>query len=672
MLTKMKELKITKIALSYFKGIHNLTLSTDHDVVSIHADNGKGKTTIADAIQWVLFNKDSKGRTQFKIRTMDSEGNYIPNVETSVTLDILIDGLPHTLKKELVAKASNYTSDKQELSTTAKYYVDGQVYTKKDFDQYIADIATEDTFRSVTSPTFFFSLDWKKQRAILTSLVNEPATGEINANHEYDFVEEALRSQQFASLEALSKHISYQLKEVKTQLDVIPLQIDEQTRTMPEPQDWEGIRNSVAMLTTMLENKQKELIRLKSTPADDARLDNIRKQISFQQRRVDEMRRSARTMCEQSRKEYNENCEKQQGQLTSIVQNIRDLDFKLQGITRINERLQEVIRAQEAEQAKIRVEWAENQKPVTITKDAIPSECPVCGHAFSMEHIEEEKEKMRQAYLLDKAKKKSYLLERATKTKQIIADSEAEIAQGTQELEKLTKTVADSEKKMAELENTLANLPAPPTADELLSRNPGYQDAMQRIKELEKELETPSQSTQDTDNSSEIDKIELEIIETKEELQHKQQHLASESVFNAHTKRIEELQQKQKELRLQLDNLQRQADQCLGYELRYGELLEQQINAKFSIVSFSLFKHLVNGSTEPYCEPLVDGIPVSTNVNSASRMNAGLDICNTFAKHIGLSAPVIIDNSEGNNNIIPTIGQQIRLYVSHDKSLTIK
>jgi len=56
-----------------------------------------------------------------------------------------------------------------------------------------------------------------------------------------------------------------------------------------------------------------------------------------------------------------------------------------------------------------------------------------------------------------------------------------------------------------------------------------------------------------------------------------------------------------------------------------------------------------------------------------AKLNVGLDIINTLAEHFGIAPPVIIDNAESVTEILPTIGQQIKLVVSaKDKVLRVE
>jgi hypothetical protein len=102
-------------------------------------------------------------------------------------------------------------------------------------------------------------------------------------------------------------------------------------------------------------------------------------------------------------------------------------------------------------------------------------------------------------------------------------------------------------------------------------------------------------------------------------------------------------------------------------------MLTEKINSKFALVRFKLFETLVNGALSETCVCTVAGVPFEGALNHGARVNAGLEIINTLARHFGFAPPVVIDNSESVTSLLPTVGQQIRLVVSAaDKSLRIE
>ncbi|MGL4773472.1 MAG: hypothetical protein ACRC2K_07910, partial [Clostridium sp.] len=99
-------------------------------------------------------------------------------------------------------------------------------------------------------------------------------------------------------------------------------------------------------------------------------------------------------------------------------------------------------------------------------------------------------------------------------------------------------------------------------------------------------------------------------------------------------------------------------------------MLEDKINSKFSMVKFKLFHEQINGGIMECCECTYNGVPFSV-LNTAARVNCGLDIINAFGNSYGVSAFVFIDGRESVNEIIDVDGQVINLVVTRDEELVI-
>ena len=68
-------MKLLKLTLKNFKGIRDFTLEANGKNVNCYGDNATGKTTIFDAFLWLLFDKDSKNRKDFELKTLDENNN---------------------------------------------------------------------------------------------------------------------------------------------------------------------------------------------------------------------------------------------------------------------------------------------------------------------------------------------------------------------------------------------------------------------------------------------------------------------------------------------------------------------------------------------------------------------------------------------------------------------
>lgn len=110
------------------------------------------------------------------------------------------------------------------------------------------------------------------------------------------------------------------------------------------------------------------------------------------------------------------------------------------------------------------------------------------------------------------------------------------------------------------------------------------------------------------------------------------------------------------------------------FENRQNEILEDKVNAHFHFGKWKMFRSLLNGGRELFCEYYVNGIAYHDTLNSAAKINGGIDIINVLSEHYKAHAPIFIDNAEGVNddNWIDCPSQQVRLYVSNDEKFVIK
>ena len=142
--------------------------------------------------------------------------------------------------------------------------------------------------------------------------------------------------------------------------------------------------------------------------------------------------------------------------------------------------------------------------------------------------------------------------------------------------------------------------------------------------------------------------------------------------FHKSQARIEELKAERKNLSDEFEELERQLFLIEQINFNKSQYVEEKIKKSFALAEFKMYNLLINGGQEEVCEIMFEGVPFSTNLNNAARINVGLDIINTISKKMDISTPVFIDNAESVTELIKTESQMICLYVSADhKQLTI-
>lgn len=85
----MRNIRLRTLTLRDFKGMA-FTLDADGGNVDVSGANATGKTTLADAFSWLMFDKDSHGSADFEIKNLNSQGEAEHGLEHSVeaTLEI--------------------------------------------------------------------------------------------------------------------------------------------------------------------------------------------------------------------------------------------------------------------------------------------------------------------------------------------------------------------------------------------------------------------------------------------------------------------------------------------------------------------------------------------------------------------------------------------------------
>ena len=64
------------------------------------------------------------------------------------------------------------------------------------------------------------------------------------------------------------------------------------------------------------------------------------------------------------------------------------------------------------------------------------------------------------------------------------------------------------------------------------------------------------------------------------------------------------------------------------------------------------------------------GVPYNV-VNTAGKINMGIDVINVLSSYYKINAPIFIDNSEASNRIDNTESQLIKLEVSRNETLEV-
>lgn len=662
----MKQIQFKKLRLLNFCGIRNAEYEFGDELTIIKGKNGLGKSTIANAILYTLFGKDINGNS-LDIKTFDKDHNIIREIPHEVELTVRVHciGEEGASNQVIILKRKLTDSwDVDKCTNTYKYFVNGDICTANDYCNVVDSICPYDAFRLCSSSRHFVCLSWQEQRNKLQALVGNISTDDIaQGDEKFDFVVEALRKQ---DIDKYVHHLKYSRKEVQDQLDSVPIRLEELNKSLPKAQDWEALATEKAQLNEKLVELANKIQEIRTGGADKVRLDAIRKKIEFAEKRKHNMEQGAMNLATEQATKHQSDVITANIAATKAQSLVDDLKATMRGYTEseihakdkkeecerkvadINNRLDELSKSR----------WSWN------AEDGI---CPHCGQPLPAEDVERIKKESKDRFNEHKsnASKKiqeefSDIQQEYTDAKNILEKLDNDRMVTTNQLVKANKTLKEAEFKKREVDAE-----KPKTYEQILAEKEEYQQVVKELADLQAELDKPSETEETSKMLTELEKEREPIgIRYNEVLE----LLGKKEAFDRITARIAEINEDKLTYRAQLDELDKQLDVVREYNQKADQLLEDRVNEHFRFVKWSMFKTNLKGEREATCECYHDGVPYR-RLNTAAKVNAGIDIAYTFAKYNEIEVPMLLDECESVNHPICRGGQQIRMVVTTDDEL---
>lgn len=634
------KIEVKKLKFSNFKGFKKFEVEFTPDT-TISGDNGTGKTSIVDGFLWLLFGKDSEGRTDFHIKHLNKgKTQRISEVEGILSLDGKETILKRSYKEKWVKRRGN--AEEEFAGHESEYFIDDVPASAGEYKAYIDSLCKEEVFRMITNPSYFPNLKKEVKRNMLLEMAGSiDETEIINSDTKFQKLFEDLENGE--TLEKYKAKVAAKKATIKKAIEDIPARIDEVKRGMPESENWQELEAELEQKSIKLKEYEKSLL-------DIATALNIRNRKRLEKLEIVQKIKNELFV----RKN-----EVKQEVLKEYLNQKNEYDFRLNHIATIkrnNQRTKDRISELELEltrKKKIKDALLQEYYDIKDSKfkvDESKLQCPTCLRIF--ENSDEKIQELQENFNMEKSK----LLE---------ANMEKGIA--------LKKHIENLEKEIECLEKDIQELPEPlpePIAIEDSEINAAIQgDAkylaiIKRIETVENEAgEAETADTSEIEEAIELLKNSIDEIKGK---------LALKTVINSSTERIKNLSSELKASNLELARLEGIEFTINNFNKAKMSIVESRVNSLFSIVKFRMFDTQINGGEIETCEEIVDGIPFNGALNNAMRVNAGLDIINAICKHIGIYAPIFFDNAESVNEFIPTESQVIKLVVTKNKSLIIK
>lgn len=582
-------------------------------ITKIMAKNGKGKSTIATAYLWCLFNCDYELKDNPVVRR-EIDGVSVDDMDTSVELTLDVDGKEITMKK---VQVRTYNKDKTGYKDDNSYYINDVRKNLKDFNTYL-DVDMN-VFKMCSNVNAFLNQKPAEMREYLFGLVGNVTDLDI-ASQKAELAElvPILNKYTVEELSAMNKSTK---TKITKDLPVLDGQIKEKERDIQlkqaiEVSDLELQKNSLKEQIEDCIAKQTDNDKL-IAEYDKASSDvlNLKFELSDMSRKANEDNVKARR-----------NLESQISNLNYVIDDGKKSVRNEEEIVGFNkEKIEEYQRTLDVS----REEWKTEKERAFDENSLI---CPCC----KQEYPEDKKEELRADFKAHKEAELNRITSKGNTAKKMLDEAKGLLVEAEQELtdrkQKLEKHLVD----LTDLKKQLSELPQEIDVS-----------ATEEYKALEQKIAEKEQAMHKANDISAV-KAELKAQETalRQQLAECESQIAK-SDTTADEQRLEELKQTRIDSEQNKANAEKILDLLDELDKAKNEALTEAVNSHFGLVKWQLFEYAKNGNYKSCCIPTVDGKSILTTMsNKGSRILGRVDICNSIQKISGISVPIVLDDSE--------------------------
>ena len=643
------QIKFKHIHIENFCGIYKEPLDTDlYDRTVIKGRNAVGKSTIRNAIFWVLYSKLSDGSTPDGIRPHDENGIDYDGLVTMSQLTVSSDGSENTLRKEFFQKKNRQGKYTGENDTV--YYIDDvKKGTKKAYDEFVSTLIPNEV---CINANMLLKKDTSGRREILKVFEKHTDEDVIAENPKFEELRGKLKANSVADLKKTcrEKINGTKKKEYKDgfecELKRIGIEIDvqESKKKDIDVAELELQRNAILEQIEDIEAKESDISKQYE---EYQKLSDGIMELQF---KLNDLQRKANESLEKQRGDIGSEQWDKQKELGKIEQQIKLNRQDIEHAEKAIERNTILLNA-------TRDNWTSANERVFDENSLV---CSYCGQ----EYPAEKKEQLRAEFDAHRKEELADITVRGNELKAAIDKDKAEI-------EQLKTTLTENERLKIELETQIAELETrykelPQSID--ISDTEEYKSIQSQIAEKEAAMQ----------QGNSADEIRQKLREQKAELQSQlvevntQIAIAEENVKI--DEKIGELQKKRREVSQQIADVDRELDLLKEFERKKAELFEKDVNENFEFAQVKMFDRFQNGEIKDICEFVHKGTSYDGNLNHGARILTEIDICRAFQKLYGIVAPIIIEDTESvDDERIPQVENQlIMLKRTDNEKLTIE
>lgn len=637
-------MKLSKIKVNNFKNLgkeYILPIRPEQNFEFL-AENKFGKTSIADAINWVLTGKLYNGSADIMGIKPTHDSRALVSVELEFDSG---DVIGKTYQENWVRTRG--TQEERLEGHVTKCYLNGENIPVTKFDDSLYELFgvkfdgkwKGNLIQLLLDPLFFgMKMEWQDRRKLVIDLVGDVTDDYVLIK---DKTLEPLRkylAQYKGRFDGVKKLISANLKEnkikeekLKAQIEVLSadrtiteqvrattvLQLAEINRKIMDTRNkkYQGEKDLIAEKNNQLAELRNQLADRKEKDLEAHARKNIRSEVNRAYLRIE------KTKISEERIEL----EKKLGDFR------RQYRAKDEAIKSLEDRIKE----NEAMQERLRTVWEYEKEKTFQASDSFI--CPECGYDLNGELVENR----RKEYNENKVKRLEEITGKGKGLTEKINEYNEQIKGWKSENESLSEKIAENEKIYAELGKKVDEINV---KGQELTANISEQQPSEEALKLEKEIIELMNKPIEAPDTTALDKEIADLEAQKPALKSK---IETYKIEKANAEKAKMLQTELEAVLLDVAEYESLQDMLTTFMKMKLELLTANVESVFGDIKFQLVEsNLKEGSWNEVCWVLDDTVPYH-NTNSAAKITLGIRVCEAIRKRLGIEGlPYIIDNGE--------------------------
>lgn len=636
------KIELKSLDLVHFKCFPKLHLDFHEGVNSLFGANAAGKTSVYDALTWLLFDKDSAGHSRPAIKPTGAPAGTMPEV----TAILEVDGEPIKLRKVLREKweKPRGSSIERYAGDTRDYYIDDVPLAENAYKRRIAELIDERQFKLLTDVwAVTKEMHWKDRRTLLAEICGLPEDKQLlAAAPQFTELNEKVGRR---TVDEYKSVLMKQRKDMNANLNTLPVRVDECSRMVAELEslDFAAAHSESDRLQAERERVQGELVKLTNdtlTAQAKNERDALQNQLSELEVENNAHLVSQRVPVEDETPVLTAALDRAKCEADRLTRTVaRETDYITTGENCLND---------------YRARWR-----AIDAEEFTETVCPTCHQPLPAEQVAE----AREAFAAHQQQRKDTLLEDSKFVKRGIAAAKDRLLTA----ETALKTAQDEVQK-AQISLDSYTPPVEVVPENLPDYDRRKGAILTLIADADKRID---RLTSDTEQERRRLETALSAV-TAEKLRH-DAVLAKEQTLSDTRRRIADLQAEQRKAAAEVEQMDRLIAMCEEFTRYRVQAITESVNSKFRLTRWRLFTEQVNGGLADCCEPMDRNGSTFEGTNNAMQINIGMDIIDTLSAHFGRRVPLFVDNAESVTHLQSIGSQVVRLVVSEqDKELRIE